>query len=489
MLKKYFSLDKISMPVPLPKKYRERMMNNKVEPQQVGVVTDHPEGHKMPNVGVRDVKKILEDNKMGISPNLPRVYVFSRDNIVEIDGGMYYIVYVEKSKEMKRTGHRDGKIVAIDVASGEPKTFSFDQYASKIQKHLSVRKETLERINKEIGEWNSKIDKIDKMTGFTALPLQIGRARNRLDKRIQTLQSQVDAIEKQKQNPLSGFNAYNDWLQFLREGIKKREFSLQDTFDTLLFLYKRTPDQLATGLESGEIKVPPELKNPLMQIALAESKGVAEKKEKREFNQEQREQRIEEDLPEFKEPGLENIQPMTEEQLPSSYEKSTTYHTLEFWWARKFAQLHDIVRDLRELTDIRDMLSKMVKYMAALEKGQLSKDYLVSPEGQQDIGVLKEFLNKTKSFLKRYQGSLVDESGRISQRIFGRTGTMGNAELFVSLARLYNVFRLAFLELTPPAGQPFPATGFNTPEPVTQPEVQTEVGRESSYFDLNRIIK
>ena len=484
MLEKYFSLDKESMPVPLPKEYRERMMD-KSEPQQVGVVTDHPEGHKMPNVGVRDVKKIMEENKMEMSPNLPRVYVFSRDNVVDIDGGMYYVVYVEESQEMKKTGHRDGKIVAIDVTSGEPKTFSFDQYANKIQKHPSVRKETLERINKEITEWNSKIDKIDKMTGFTSLPLQIGRARNRLDQRIQTLQSQVDAIEKQKQNPLSSFNAYNDWLKFLREGIQKNEFSLQDTFDTLLFLYKRTPDQLVSGLESGEVKVPPELQKPLIQIAVAESQGVANKKDKRELDQEQREERMEGDLPEFKEPGLDEVQPMTEEQLPSSYEKATTYHTLEFWWARKFAQLHDIVRDLRELTDIRDTLSGMVKYMAALEKGQLSKDYLVSTEGQQDIGVLKEFLNKAKSFLKRYQGSLVDESGRVSQKIFGRTGTIGNAEVFVSLARLYNVLRLAFMELTPPAGQPTPATGFSTPEPVLQPEV----GKESSYFDLKRIVK
>jgi hypothetical protein len=137
------------------------------------------------------------------------------------------------------------------------------------------------------------------------------------------------------------------------------------------------------------------------------------------------------------------------------------------------------------LTDIRDYLSQMVKYMAALEKGQLSKDYLVSPEGQQDVSVLRGFLNKAKSFLKRYQGSLLDESGRISQRIFGRTGTMGNAEIFISLARLYNVLRLAFMELTPPAGQPTPATGFSSPEPV----VQTEVGKESSYFDLNKVMK
>ena len=100
MLKKYFSLDKISMPVPLPKEHRERMMD-KSEPQQVGVLTDHPEGHKMPNVGVRDVKGIMEENKMDMSPSLPRVYVFSRDNIVEIDGGMYYIVYVEESKDLK----------------------------------------------------------------------------------------------------------------------------------------------------------------------------------------------------------------------------------------------------------------------------------------------------------------------------------------------------------------------------------------------------
>ena len=484
MLEKYFSLDKIALPVPLPKEYREKMMD-KSEPQQVGVLTDHPEGHKMPNVGVREVKKITDENKLNMSPNLPRVYVFSRDNIVEIDGGMYYIVYVEESKDLKRDGHKDGKIIAIDVASGESKEFSFDKYASKIQKHPSVRRETLERINKEIAEWNSKIDKIDKMTGFTALPLQIGRARNRLDQRIQTLQSQVNAIEKQKQNPLSSFNAYNDWIQFLREGIQNNKFSLQDTFDTLLFLYKKTPDQLVAGLESGEIKVPPELKKPLTQIAVAESQGISEKKDKREIDQEQREERMEGDLPEFKEPGLEEVQPMTENQLPSSYEKATTYHTLEFWWARKFAQLHDIVRDLRELTDIRDTLSGMVKYMAALEKGQLSKDYLVSPEGQQDVSILKEFLNKAKSFLKRYQGSLLDESGRISQRIFGRTGTMGNAELFVSLARLYNVLRLAFMELTPPAGQPTPATGFSTPEPAVQPEV----GKESSYFDLNKIVK
>jgi len=487
MLKKYFSLDKIALPVPLPKKYRERMMD-KTEPHQVGVLTEHPEGHKMPNVGVRDVKRITEENRLNMSPSLPRVYVFSKDNIVEIEGGMYYVVFVEQSKDLKRDGHKDGKIIAIDVATGEAETFSFDQYSSKIQKHPDVRRETLERINKEIAEWNGKIDKIDKMTGVTALPLQMGRARNRIDQRINTLQAQIDAIEKQKQNPLSGFSAYNDWLQFLREGIQKNEFSLQDTFDTLLFLYKRTPDQLAAGLESGEIKVPPELKNALIQIARAEASGVAEKSKKREIDQEQREQRIEDDLPEFKEPGLEGIQPMTEEQLPSSYEKATTYHTLEYWWARKFAQLYDIKRDLKELTGIKEALTSMVGYMAALEKGQLSKQYLLSPEGQQDVGVLKEFLNKAKAFLKRYQDSLIDESGGVSQRIFGRTGTIGNAEIFISLARLYNVLRLAFMELTPSDVKPYPATGFapSIEEPAVQPVTE---GVQSSYFDLNKVIK
>jgi len=486
MLRKYFSISKVSMPVPLPKEYRERMMD-KTQPHQVGVLTDHPEGHKMPNVGVRDVKGIMGENELDMSPDLPRVYVFSRDNIVDIDGNMYYVIYVEASKDLKRDGHKDGKIIAIDVASGEAQTFSFDQYASKIQKHPVTRRETLERINKEIGEWNGKIDKIDKMTGFTSLPLQIGRARNRLDKRIETLQGQINAIEKQKQNPLSSFEAYNDWLRFLREGIAGNKFSLQDTFDTLLFIYKRTPEQLAAGIESGGIIVPQEIRDALVQIARAEATAVGEKYRKKDMRQEEREERIEGDLPEFKQPSLDKVAPMTEEQLPSSYEKATTYHTLDFWWARKFAQLHDIERDLKELLGIRETLSSMVGYMAALEKGQLSKDYLLSSEGQKDVDVLKEFLNRSMSFIKRYQDSLIDENGGISQRIFGRTGTIGNAEVFISLSRLYSVLRLAFLELTQEVKIPHPVTDFAY-QPDEQPAVAKEEAK-SAYFDLNKVIR
>ena len=457
---------KIAMPVPITEEQRREMAK-----EGIYVMVDILD--KLPNIGKRDIAatiKNLQEQGVGdffntLDPKnaimLPAIYKADPSKLIEIDGHQYYVVNVTEPRDVKKKsiingleyqkGDRyGGEIICMDVETGLPVPFIFDEVVDKIKTPTQNREQTMAEMNDEIIAWNKRVDAIDKAIGPTKLGLQVGWIEQKIIERIATLDVQIEALTRKQQNPLKDFPSYANWVQTLRDGVKNGQFNLRDVFDSLLFLYQANTEQLMQGIQDGTVQVPDELKNGLLAIAAQELMIKGEKDVVEMQKQREKETRMEEELAPDKEPIDEPLRPVTLEDIPEQkYKKLTQNRTLAHWAKSIEVTISGIQKDKEQLQSVLDSLNGLRTYVAELQKGQRANDFLRSPEGQEIVQDLREFLDKAQVFIKRYSTDIVADN-TINPKLMGRGGTMGNALLAVALNRIYVIIKKTLDEVSVP---------------------------------------
>jgi len=442
--------------------------------------TDVPK--PLPHARKTEVERILQDQGIvelfgELSPvtvlTLPKVYNPSQENIVEIEGEQYYLLKVIPSKDPKKSDpkrglvkgeHYDGKIILVDMDTGIPVVKSFDQYASAMKASPHLREETLSKLNEKIKKHNERIDKINNAVGVSRFPLQLKSVEEDINDRLTELNAQRTAIESKKGNPL---RSINEWVEFQLEGVKNGTLSIRDIFDTLLYIYQTKPQELIDGITNGSIPVPDEIRGALIAIAQQEYESRRSDIEQKQVKDVEREERIEEEIPEEKMPDLEHIQELTLEQIPEQkYKEPSEYNTYETWMQSQDIKIRGIDRDIRELTDIKNGLSGIRDFIGHLEKGQRGKAFLKSEQGTEVLNGVRSALVSLGKFISRYSINIV-ENGNLNPKLMSRKGSTGNAFIAIGIKQLYNVIRETLKEFE--GDIPSPVLPEKTPVD-TQPE-------------------
>lgn len=446
---------KKAMAVPITEDIARKMARDKI--YTLLNLTDVPK--PMPKTKKTDIEQILNDNGIvqlfnEMSPvtvlQLPKIFAPNDSNIVEIDGQQYYLAHVTESKTpgksdpkrgLQKGVHYDGKIICLNMDSGQPIEFSYDEYANRITTPDINRRRSMEEVNEAINKYNQKIVGINKALGVEKLALQFTWIEGQIEERLQTLQGQLNAVQRKQDNPLSTSEGYREWIDFLRDGVSNRRFPLRDTFDTLIFLHKLNPQQLAEGIENNSVEVPQEIRAALLAIAYKEMEMIQEKREDAISKEEERTERMESPLPEDKEPELQQLRPMTLEEMPETkYRKATEYQTLQSWAQSLYSQRTGIERNINELQELKNTFDSARQYLGALEKGTRGVDFLRSPEGRAIVDNLRAFLDRSESFLKKYAIDVIKD-GTINPQLMGRSGQLGNALIGVALLRIYTTIK------------------------------------------------
>jgi len=421
---------------------------------------------RMPNTTQKDMHSALEgvinsgasEFFKNMTPktviSLPSIYILDNKDIFELDGKKYVTIAVDAprivGKAWKSPSGKDyakgqefkGEITALDLDSGLPVILPLDPIKDKITKPTESAEAIAQKANKEIAQYNEKIKSINKATGASKLVLQISRAKEQIDKRLQTLENIKSATQKQLENiqksPLSAFESYTkDLLNQIQSG----KLSLKDAYDTILYLNMSTPEKLISDIESGKIKIPEELKAGLLIIAKKEIEGKKQKNKEEEQKELEKQERIKsKEIPEIHDTEIE---PFTSQDVPGSKEQYKEIRTPKSVWsqiASLKSSLAGSEQDTIELTQIKQSIESLEKFMGELEKGQRSNKFLLSPEGKPILDAMNEFLSKSSLFIKRYATDIIQD-GKVNPKLMGTSGTEGNALLAVSLTRMYNVVK------------------------------------------------
>lgn len=399
--------------------------------------------------GVSDFFKNL-DAKTVIQ--LPQIFVVAPENIFEFNNKKYFAIEIEPPRIVGKAWKGldgkpyvkgqlyEGEVLALDIDSGLPVPLSLPQVREKIKAPLKDKEQTLEKVNREIVSYNERIKAIDQAIGVPRLGLQLARIHDKIAERLHILTSMQQSIQfkldKYKKMPLE---SYELWAKSLREGVQSGQLSLRDIYDTLLFLYQSNPETLSQKIKNGEISIPEELKMGIIAIADQEAKSVARYKEQKIKEEKEREERIKsKEIPEIYE---EEIEPFHIGDIPGfEYQTISGYKTFHHWIGSQERSLEGIKKDFQELFEIQTSIENIQKYLGDLEKGQRSKKFLVTPEGYKVLDALKNFLEKSSLFIKRYATDIV-QNGKINPKLMGTAGTIGNALIAVSLTRIYNVIK------------------------------------------------
>lgn len=447
-------MQKQAMGVPVSDEQRKKMALEKIYLLQDIENT-------MPNVKKKELQQILTDsgivelfNKMGAEATLklPKIYMPSKNNLVDIDGKTYYLVHISEPGSQGRGKNKidvPGEIICIEPETGQISKFDYAQNVDKIKRPASIKQEVITNINKEIKQWNERVDKIQNALGLTTLPLQIKWAEDKVDERLESLNSMIGATQAKLINPRQTDN-YDQYISELKEGIASGQFSLKDTFDTLLFIYQTDVDGLIKGIESNTINVPENIKNGVLAIAYQENKNIGEKKQKELTEEQAKEQRMQEGLTEEEMPDVKKLEPVTD--IPfSPYEKATAYRSPVTWKQQQHQMVKRMETDRDELMEVKASLAKLRECIGSMEKGQRTKEFISTPEGQELLEELKGFLKNSVTFVTRYKGDIITPEGTINPKLFGSTGTPGNAFIAVFLRRIYAIVNQAIkeLEMTP----------------------------------------
>jgi len=437
--------------------------------------------------GQMDAKAALE---------LPFIYHLKSDEIVQINGKNYLIVDIEEPRLVKKVStingttyqkgdNYPGEVTVLSADTGNLEVIRIPDIQGGLEGIKSspeAREQVMVDMNTEILRYNQKIEAINKAAGPTRISLQVKSSEQDVLDRISTLNAQEAALKKMQENPLSVSPAYGKWIQFLKDGIKSGSFSVRDTFDTLLFLYQSNPQELINKIQSNEIQVPDEIKAGLLAIAQQETSKKKEQSEFQAREEVEQEQRMQEVLPEEKEPEEKPLGYVKVEDIPEQkYKKPFKYKTLHHWTASLGRAISSIQKDRTQLQQLADSFKGLRVYMGALQKGQRADEYLNSPEGQSIIEDLRRFLDASQSFIKRYKTDIVQD-GKINPALFGRAGTLGNAFIAVSLSKIYNVLQKTIGKYVAPVEQV--AVPAEAPTPSPAPVTSSEKDRIQKMSDI-----
>jgi len=470
----------------------------------------------IPEVGARELK--------AVDPNLlitmPKIYYITEKDIKEIDGRRYVVVDIESKKT-------DPKVIAIDVETGELREFLKEEVMDQLNRAIEGDlTETMEKANEEIRNLNDALDRIDNLTSdISRLPLQLGRVDSFIDKRVDDLNSMIEALQQKIDAPKP--EVMTEWEQGIDEQIIGEDLSAVDFVDTILFKYMHNYNRLVEDLESGALVIPDHLPNPeiirrnLENVARLGYRKVQEKNFINETMEQYRgryreligaidggylpipeglnEEKVKQTLKTKAENALGNVpfdiegfdvtelRELALDDIPRTH-KPEGYSSYGSYVGNLRAKIAGCVGDRDMLLGIKDALTRLGQMLGGLESGQRDNEYLATnPEGQAIVNAMEDFANNELSaFVNKYTRSIVDPaSNSIDVKKMGRSGTIGNAKLAVVFARLYKVLSEII-------------RGLRTGEPTDPSRVPTDVDEildidnqeevtESSSNDIDRL--
>lgn len=421
----------------------------------------------LPNTKIKELKALLADigGMDGIS--LPKVSFPTPNNIVTYEGREYYYLNHDKKED---------KLWLLAIDTDDVVELPYEATLPSLNLTDSDRREVVrQQVNKAIKEWNLKIDKFDRTVGLVTIPLRIQRVLKLIDSRTSELQGQKSAFEKQKSHPGFGSEGLSQYKQESIDALTSGKLLNDDrtAIDTALFWYQEKPENLLSDLPSFQISQ--SASKSLSNIATQEIKNREQEYAKKQQKWDEREQRIEEELPEIREPSLEPVSEFEAGQLPGgSANKMQNYRSPDAYFKQKHSVLKEIDFQLKTLTDIRSSLMNIVGKIGGTEKGQLSHNFLVTPEGKEIVSDLKGFLQTAYGFVKKYEVEIFTETGQVNPLLFSRKGEMGNVELAVEMNRLYNAVRKGLQDIP----------GYMVQPPINIQPAKEEVISESKSGSL-----
>jgi hypothetical protein len=467
---------------------------------------------RMPNTNQADMELALKDiidsgaseffrgMKAKTIISLPKIYILDPDDVFEVDGKKYVSIEVSPPREVKKSWDApsgthyekakkgepptmfEGEVTALDLDTGLPVVLSLPPIQDKITAPVGNRDEVLQKVNAEIAKYNERISTIGNAIGASKLVLQIARAKDQIQTRLNTLDGMKQALRRQLEYYSNGpKQAFESWANDLKEGVKSGRMSLKDVYDTILYLHMSTPEDLINKI--NDLGIPEELKAGVLAIAQKEVQSTKSLEEKETREDQERERKIKEKtIPELHE---EPITPFSSEDIPGAKQKYKEVRTPKSLWAHIAGIKYAIAgseRDSKELTEIKQSIDNMEQYMGALEKGQRGKGFLNTPEGQPILAAMTNFLEKSSMFIKRYATDIIQDN-KVNPKLMGTEGTQGNALLAVALTRMYNVTKETIDmytggRTTPPSGAmsetPSVRDTVEAPQPVSEPVANTQ---------------
>lgn len=456
MIFKIKNITKVSMAVPAPTGEVAKRMKE----QGIYILQDMLS--RMPNTTQKDMhaalRGVIDSGASEFFSNmtprtvigLPSIYILDNKDVFEVDNKRYVSLLVEPprvvGKVWKSPSGRDyakgqefeGEITALDLDSGTPVILPLPSIRDKVIKPTENAEEIARKANKEIAAYNEKIASINNAIGADKLVLQVERARSQIQRRLDKLEgikkSTREQLEHYQKDPKTTFDAY---AQDLQGKVERGELSLKDAYDTVLYFNMGSPEKIISNID----KIPEALRAGVLAIARKEVESREEKAREESQKELEQEERIRSrEIPEIHDVEIE---PFSVQDIPGGkggYKEVRTPKTLWSHIASLKASLAGSEKDIQELTKIKQSIENIEKYMGALLKGQRSKEFLNTPEGQPVLDAMNNFLNESSLFVKRYATDIVQD-GKINTRLMGSAGTEGNAILAVSLNRMYNVVK------------------------------------------------
>ena len=428
---------------------------------------------RMPNSTQADTMQALQDiRSSGASEffnavtlrtvvSLPQIYILKPEDVFEFEGKRYVALDVEDGSDWKTPGvvgkaytspsgvqyakgqRVPGEVVALNVDNGNLEVLPLPQIRDQIIAPTEDIDRVLRDANEEISKYNSRIRSITNALGASKIVLQIARAKEQIQTRLDELSGIIRGNQRKLEQVSTLTETQEGWDTDLMNDVRSGRMSLKDAYDSILYQYQSRPENLISDIEQNVITVPPELRDGLLAISHKEIEKKREVEEKERQKDLQTQQRIrEEGIPEIHETELE---PFVRGDIPSAkqrYKKVDKARSIHHEIARLNNAIEGSQKDVVRLTDIKQSMENMEKYMGDLEKGQRSKNFLNTPEGQPVLDAMNDFLKKAMLFIETYDvNTKIVQDNKINPKLFGPKGTKGNALLAAAMTRMYNVVK------------------------------------------------
>ena len=445
---------RMAMPVSIPSHIKQKMRGTGNE----GWAVDPEAERTPPELGVRK----LEEVAPGMDLTLPKIFRYKPSDIRTINGKQCLVVYTEEPKNYKKVTkavaqyvqdkltplpngeqHYPGLVRAINLETGEPEEFPYDEVIAQIKAPSeAIGEETRKKVNAEIQAYNKRIDEIDAATAnLSRLPLQIARAEKMVRDRITVLDAMIAATSvKHDQAKAQKPQGIGEMEGHVDQAIKGGGLGEKDFIDHVAHAYAYRYNDLVKDLQSGALAVPAgipdaaNLKLRLMNMGQAAFDAYTAAKAKR---LEQKPPAAPFDIE--KQDVVGNLQELQPGDVPASY-KVPGFHNLQGYLGSLWGTIKGCEKDRDKLLPIADGMAEIAQLIGSLPPGQRSQEYVTGPEGQELLHKLAELSNqRLRPFTESYSKDIVDPSGRINTRHFGTSGSMGNAMLLVVFTRLFKI--------------------------------------------------
>jgi len=397
---------------------------------------------------------------------LPKFYRVNKEDVRQINNQPYIIVKIDKpqlykvlsksvSEERKALmvpisppdaqGNKfsyPGRIIGINLNTGDTEGFTFaEAYDSIKSQAMEISEQTRVKINEGVKLFNSRMDKIDNATASLAnLPLQLNSAKNKVDKRIETIDAIIGATAKEIQE--NEAKRPTEFEADVSQQISSGQLGERDFADYVLTKYSDKYARLIEDLNNNTLVIPQSIQNP--EAYKQKLLTVAQLALDKQIEESQKEEPIREPFDITQVPDIMEVLEVQPGEI-STQLKSTGYHSFDSYIGSLQHIISGEEKKKAELSKISTMLAEIAQEIGRLGEGQRRFEYLKTPNGQKIVEYLKTLCNEgLKGFTEKYSKDLVDENGRLYPKLFSKKGNEGNAGLICAFTQIYKIIAILF---------------------------------------------